>query len=74
MAARAGAEPAEADSALDGSRTQFLASLARRLDAVRQALAAVEAQPASSAHRDHLRRRIHALGAAAGVLGFDGLF
>ena len=59
---------------MEDSRAQFVASLGRRLEALRLALVAVEHSPRSAAHRDNLRRRIHAFGAAAGVLGFDRVF
>lgn len=59
---------------MEDSRAQFVSSLGRRLEALRLALVAVEQSPRSAAHRDNLRRRIHAFGAAAGVLGFDRVF
>jgi HPt (histidine-containing phosphotransfer) domain-containing protein len=59
---------------LADSRAQFVSSLGRRLEAVRQALGALERSPRSAAHRDNLRRRVHAMGAAAGVLGFQSVF
>jgi CheY-like chemotaxis protein len=74
MVEQAGASPSEAETSLADSRTQFVASLGRRLEALRQALFALEQAPKSAALRDHLRRRIHAFGAAAGVLGFDRVF
>src|SRR5262249_21209198 len=43
-------------------------------EALRQALFALEQAPRSAPLRDHLRRCIHAFGAAAGVLGFDRVF
>ncbi len=54
-----------------GARADFVASLGRRLAALRGGLREVESEPRSAARRDMLLRRIHALGAAAGVLGFD---
>src|SRR6478736_3017601 len=74
MVEQAGASPSEAETSLADSRAQFVASLGRRLEALRQALFALEQAPKSAALRDHLRRRIHAFGAAAGVLGFDRVF
>ncbi|HVW28333.1 MAG TPA: response regulator [Polyangiaceae bacterium] len=74
MVEQAGAPPGEAETSLADSRAQFVASLARRLEALRQALFALEQAPRSAPLRDHLRRRIHAFGAAAGVLGFDRVF
>jgi CheY-like chemotaxis protein len=74
MVEQAGALPAEAETSPADSRAEFVASLGRRLEALRQALFALEQAPKSPALRDHLRRRIHAFGAAAGVLGFDRVF
>ena len=74
MVEQAGAPPSEAETSLADSRAQFVSSLGRRLEALRQALFALEQAPKSAALRDHLRRRIHAFGAAAGVLGFDRVF
>ena len=71
MAEPAGVEPLDESRRLAESRAQFLAGLGRRLDALRQALSAVERSPRSTAQRDALRRRLHAMGAAAQVLGFD---
>lgn len=62
------------DARLAQSRAQFVSSFGRRLEALRQALTALERSPRSPAHRDNLRRRVHALGAAAGVLGFESVF
>lgn len=56
-----------------GARAEFVASLARRLSALRAALQAVEQDPESAARRDNLHRRLHAMGAAARVLGFDAI-
>src|SRR5262245_59906972 len=74
MAEQAGAAPGDAETNVAAARAQFVASLGRRLEALRLALATVEQNPRSAAQRDHLRRRIHAFGAAAGVLGFDRVF
>src|SRR5215471_10165943 len=74
MVEQPGAPPSVAETSLADSRAQFVASLGRRLEALRQALFALEQAPKSAALRDHLRRRIHAFGAAAGVLGFDRVF
>ena len=74
MVEQAGSPAYEAESSLADSRAQFVGSLGRRLEALRAALAALEQSPRSSTHRDHLRRRIHAFGAAAGVLGFERVF
>jgi CheY-like chemotaxis protein len=74
MVEQAGALPSDAETSLADSRAQFVTSLGRRLEQLRLALAALEQAPRSAAHRDHLKRRIHAFGAAAGVLGFDRVF
>jgi CheY-like chemotaxis protein len=77
MVEQAGALPGEAETTpptLSDSRAQFVASLGRRLEALREALTALQQAPRSAPHRDHLRRRIHAFGAAAGVLGFEKVF
>jgi CheY-like chemotaxis protein len=71
MAQEAGAPLSYDQTRLVESRAQFIANLGRRLEAVRQAVTVLERTPRSPAHRDNLRRRVHALGAAAGVLGFD---
>src|SRR5690606_10891717 len=55
---------------LSGARGDFVASLGRRLQTLRAALGALEEQPADRARRNALLRRVHALGAAARVLGF----
>ncbi len=56
-----------------GARADFVANLGRRLDALRGALAAVEEEPRSLSRRNNLQRRIHAMGAAASVLGFESV-
>ena len=56
-----------------GARADFVANLGRRLDALRGALAALEEEPRSLSRRNNLQRRIHAMGAAAHVLGFDSV-
>ena len=57
-------------SRLVDARAEFVASLGRRLDALKEALSVLEEQPRSAARRDQLLRRIHGMGAAARVLGF----
>jgi CheY-like chemotaxis protein len=74
MVEQAGAAPGDAETNVAAARAQFVSSLGRRLEALRLALATVEQNPRSAAQRDHLRRRIHAFGAAAGVLGFERVF
>src|SRR5688572_19205355 len=74
MAQNAGLHPVDEQARLADSRAQFVSSLGRRLEALRQALRSLEAAPQSTVHRDNLRRRVHALGAAAGVLEFHSVF
>lgn len=52
-------------------RAEFVASIGRRLSAVRTGLRELEAEPRSASRRDVVLRRLHALGAASRVLGFD---
>ncbi len=54
-----------------GARADFVASLGRRLEVLRIALRSLEDEPRSPTRRANLQRRIHAMGAAAGVLGFE---
>ena len=60
----------EEHGGLSVARTEFASSLARRLEAIQSAITAFEQQAHSSARRDNLIRRLHALGASAKVLGF----
>lgn len=60
----------EEHGGLSVARTEFASSLTRRLDAIQSAITALEQQAQSSARRDNLLRRLHALGASAKVLGF----
>lgn len=61
----------EEDTArFSGARGDFVASLGRRVEALRLALRAVEQSPNDGAIRNGLLRRVHALSAAARVLGF----
>lgn len=55
---------------LSQSRADFVASFERRLQGLRGALHDLQQEPESAARRDTLLRRVHALGAAAKVLGF----
>lgn len=57
-------------SRLSGSRAEFVASLGRRLDALRGSLRSLEAAPADVGRQNQLLRRMHALGSSAKVLGF----
>ena len=55
---------------LSAARTEFAASLGRRLEATYAAMAALEQNAISPPRRDNLLRRLHALGASAKILGF----
>lgn len=61
--------PAGADS-LSESRRDFVEQLSRRIEGLRQALAALKREPTQSGRRDTLLRRVHAVASAARVLGF----
>lgn len=56
-----------------GARADFVAQLGRRVGELRQSLAALALQRGSARAREDLKRRVHALGAAAGVLKLDAL-
>lgn len=58
---------------LGGARADFVASLGRKVDACRPILKALQADPGARAHRDDLRRKLHALGAGARLLRFEAL-
>lgn len=60
----------EEQARLAGARTEFVASLPRRLEVLRAALAALEEAPQERSRQHGMLRRIHALGSAARVLGF----
>lgn len=67
-------EPApETETRLTRARSEFVATLGRRLTALYNTLHQLEDDPASHERRDMLQRRVHALGSAAKVLGFDGV-
>ncbi|HVR18401.1 MAG TPA: response regulator, partial [Polyangiaceae bacterium] len=55
---------------LSGARAEFVGSLPRRLDALRAALRSAEEVPSDPGRANGLLRRVHAVGAAARVLGF----
>ncbi len=55
------------------SRSEFVATLGRRLTTLRSTLHQLEDDPGNRERRDMLLRRVHALAAAARVLGFDGV-
>ncbi|HEX6275229.1 MAG TPA: response regulator, partial [Polyangiaceae bacterium] len=70
-AATPGPSPSHEDEArLSGARAEFVGSLPRRLDALRAALHAAEQAPSDPERSKGLLRRVHAVGAAARVLGF----
>ena len=60
----------EETARLSGARGDFVASLGRRVEALRLVLRAVEQSPSDAAQRNGLLRRVHALASAARVLGF----
>lgn len=69
-------EEAERQSAhprMSHARSEFVGTLGRRLAALRNTLHQLEDDPASRERRDMLLRRVHALGSAARVLGFEGV-
>ncbi|MBK7578750.1 MAG: response regulator [Myxococcales bacterium] len=55
------------------ARAEFVSSLGRRLTALRHTLHQLEDEPSSWERRNMLLRRVHALGSAARVLGFEGV-
>jgi HPt (histidine-containing phosphotransfer) domain-containing protein len=55
---------------LSGARADFVSSLPRRLSGLRAALEALDQYPNNPQRRDGLLRRLHAMAAAARVLGF----
>jgi DNA-binding response OmpR family regulator len=60
----------EEEARLSGARAEFAASLPRRLETLRGALAAAEQQSDDADRVKSLLRRVHAVGSAARVLGF----
>ena len=58
---------------LGGARADFVASLGRKVNDVRELLLALEDDPSSKGARDELRRRLHALGAGARLLRFEAM-
>jgi DNA-binding response OmpR family regulator len=52
------------------AHSEFVTSVARRLDGLREALESLAEQPGQRARRDQLLRRLHAFASAARVLGF----
>ena len=67
------AAPPSGETRVNRARAEFVATLGRRLTALRNTLHQLEEDPASRERRDMLQRRIHALGSAARVLGFEGV-
>lgn len=67
-----GAPPAqdEEQSRLIAARAEFVASLPRRIDALRARLTLLEEDPSDGRRQQGLLRRVHALASAARVLGF----
>ena len=63
-------ESREEEGRLTGARAEFAGSLPRRLETLRGALALAEQIPADADRVKGLLRRVHAVGAAARVLGF----
>lgn len=64
----------EQPTSLSGSsdpKAEFVSSIGRRLAVLRGALNELQARPDSAKRRDDVLRRLHALGAASRVLGFD---
>src|SRR5512146_978168 len=57
-------------STLSESRRDFVEGLSRRIEGLREALAALRREPNQAGRRDTLLRRVHALASAARVLGF----
>jgi DNA-binding response OmpR family regulator len=66
-------EPHDDRADFDQARAEFLASVAGRVEGLSEALRALQERPESQRRRDNFLRRAHALGAAARVLGFEGL-
>ncbi len=64
-------EAAHTGSQVSEARAEFVSSIGRRLSALRTALRELEAEPRAAARRDVVLRRLHALGAASRVLGFE---
>jgi CheY-like chemotaxis protein len=63
-------EHLDKNGGLSRSRADFVGSFERRLNGLSAALEELGREPDSPARRDHVLRRVHALGAAAKVLGF----
>ncbi|MBX3183795.1 MAG: response regulator [Polyangiaceae bacterium] len=57
----------------DAARAEFVESLSRRLEFIRNLLESLDNSPESGERQASAQRRLHALKAAAQVLAFDGL-
>src|SRR5579871_3431211 len=68
-----GAPGSQAGRRLGGARADFVAGLGRKVAEMRGVLSALEADPRATGPRDELRRKLHALGAAARLLHFDAM-
>jgi CheY-like chemotaxis protein len=66
-------EGPQAGRRLGGARADFVAGLGKKVSELRAVLSALEADPRASGPRDELRRKLHALGAAARLLHFDAM-
>jgi DNA-binding response OmpR family regulator len=62
----------EKSGRLGGARADFIGSLGRKISDARNALLALERDPAAKGARDDVRRKLHALGTGARLLRFDG--
>ena len=61
---------------LGGARAEFVGSLGRKVEGARSVLATTSSErgtPNEKAPREELRRRLHALGASARLLGFEAM-
>ncbi|MCA9646942.1 MAG: response regulator, partial [Myxococcales bacterium] len=63
----------EKPEAVAAARTEFVQSLGRRLEFIRNLLESLNKAPDASERQASAQRRLHALKAAAQVLAFDGL-
>lgn len=63
----------EGGARLGGARADFVASLGRKVAALRTLLGRVREEPADAAVREELRRKLHALGSASKMMKFDAM-
>lgn len=61
------------DGGLWGARAEFVASLGRKVEGAREALAVARTEPAAKPPRDELKRRLHTLGESARLLNFGAM-